>query len=187
MTTRNFFAATRLAALLALSVAAAATAFAQAGQQASPPAATAVSFGPKMISIRYSAPSVKGRKIFGPGGLLSKDPTYPVWRAGANDATAFNTDADLIIGNLPVPKGAYTLYCLVSDPDNWQLIISKEIGQWGLTYHPKEDLGRVKMTMSKPPAPVEKYRMTLTSTGPTSAQLEIAWENHVATVPITVK
>lgn len=183
MTTRTLFAAARAAALLTFSLAAVAPAFAQA----SPAAATAITIGTKVISIRYAAPSVRGRKIFGPGGLLSKDPTYPVWRAGANDATTFHTDADLVIGGLAVPKGEYTLYCLVSDPDNWQLIISKETGQWGLTYHPKEDLGRVKMTMSKPPALVETYKMTLSQTGNNSAKLELAWENHIASVPITVK
>ena len=116
----------------------------------SPSAQTSATIGGKTLSIRYSAPSVRGRKIFGPGGVLSQDPTYPAWRAGANSATAFHTDADLDIGGLQVPKGDYTIYAWVADPDNWQLILSKETGQWGLTYNPKMDLGRVKMTMRKP-------------------------------------
>ena len=153
----------------------------------SPSAQTSVAIGGKTLSINYSAPSVRRRKIFGPGGLLSQDPTYPVWRAGANSATAFHTDADLDIGGLRVPKGDYTLYALVADPDNWQLIVSKETGQWGLTYNPKMDLGRVKMTMSKPPAPIETYKMTLSSTGPNTGKLQLEWENHIASVPITVK
>lgn len=153
----------------------------------SPSAHTSVAIGGKTLSINYSAPSVRRRKIFGPGGLLSQDPTYPVWRAGANSATAFHTDADLDIGGLRVPKGDYTLYALVADPDNWQLIVSKETGQWGLTYNPKMDLGRVKMMMSKPPAPIETYKMTLSSTGPNTAKLQLEWENHIASVPITVK
>ncbi|MGH9481332.1 MAG: DUF2911 domain-containing protein [Terriglobales bacterium] len=45
---------------------------------------------------------MRGRQIFGPGGLLSHDPNYPVWRAGANAATAFHTDADLMLGDLHV-------------------------------------------------------------------------------------
>ena len=135
----------------------------------------------------YSAPSVRGRKIFGAGGLLSQDPTYPAWRAGANSATAFHTDADLDIGGLAVPKGDYTLYVGIADPDNWQLILSKETGQWGLTYNKQKDLGRVKMTMSKPPAPIEVYKMTLSSTGPKTGKLQLEWENHIASVPIAVK
>jgi len=153
----------------------------------SPPAQATIVIGGKKLVVAYSAPSVRGRKIFGEGGILSKDPTYPVWRAGANNATTFQTEADLAIGAVPVPKGIYTFYVLIRDPNAWELIISKETGQWGLDYHPNRDLGRVKMEMSKPPAPIEKLKYTLTSTGASAAKLEIAWENHVASVPVNVR
>ena len=155
--------------------------------QLSPAQETSITVGGKRLTVQYSAPSVRGRKIFGPGGLLSNDPTYPVWRAGANAATAFHTDADLTVGGLAVPKGDYTLYAHVADPDNWQLVISKETGQSGLDYHPKMDLGRVKMTMSKPPAPIERHKITLSSTGGNSAKLQMEWENHIAWVPIMIR
>jgi hypothetical protein len=162
-----------------------AAAFALAGQ--SPPATASVAIGGKTLSVHYSAPSVRGRKIFGPGGLLSQDPTYPAWRAGANSVTAFHSDADLDIGGLLVPKGDYTLYAWIADPEQWQLILSKQTGQWGLTYEPKMDLGRVKLTMSKPPVSIETYKVILSSTGPKSAELKLEWENHIASAPITVK
>jgi Protein of unknown function (DUF2911) len=155
--------------------------------QMSPPASATVSIGGKTISIRYSAPSVRGRKIFGSGGLLSRDPTYPVWRAGANAATAFRTDGDLDVGGLAVPRGSYTLFVLVRDPDAWELIINKQTGQWGLTYFAAQDLGRVKMMMSKPPTPVETMKYTLADTGGGKAEMQLAWENHVGAVPVTVK
>ncbi len=155
--------------------------------QPSPRSEATVTVGGKTISIKYSAPSVRGRKIFGDGGLLSQDPTYPVWRAGANAATAFHTDADLDVGSLNVPKGDYTLYALVKDPNAWQLIISKQTRQWGLTYNESQDLGRVKMAMSKPAAPVETVKYTLTDQGGNKVKLQLEWENHVASVPITVK
>jgi hypothetical protein len=153
----------------------------------SPPAQTSVSLAGKTLAIKYSAPSVRGRKIFGPGGLLSNDPTYPAWRAGANSATSFHTDADLDIGGLTVPKGDYTIYAWVADPENWQLIINKEVGQWGLSYDAKKDVGRVKMSMSKPPALIETYKMTLSATGPKSARLQLEWERHIAAVSISAK
>jgi Protein of unknown function (DUF2911) len=156
-------------------------------QFVSPPAQTSVSIDGKALSIKYSAPSVHGRKIFGPGGRISEDGTYPVWRAGANDATAFHTDADLDIGGLTVPKGDYTLFVLVSDPDHWKLIINKQTGQWGLTYSQARDLGRVNMTMSKPPAKVETLKITLSKTGAKDGKLEMAWDNYIASVPIKVK
>ncbi len=158
-----------------------------AAAQQSPPGQASVTVAGKKLSIRYSAPSVRGRQIFGEHGLLSRDPTYPAWRAGANSATAFHTDADLDVGGLNVPKGDYTLYCWVKNPDAWELIVNRETGQWGLSYDPKQDVGRVKMTMSKPPKPVETLRYSLTGTGGNQVKLQLEWENHVASVPITVK
>ena len=163
------------------------TLFVSSAPAQSPAAQTSVTIAGKTLTIKYSQPSVRGRKIFGPGGLLSNDPTYPAWRAGANAATAFHTDAELNINGLTVPKGDYTLYAWIEDPDNWLLIVNKQTGQWGLSYDAKQDLGRVKMTMSKPPALVERYKMTLASTGADSGTLRLEWENHIATVSFTAK
>jgi hypothetical protein len=157
-----------------------------ASAQQSPPATATATIGGKTLTIKYSAPSVRGRQIFGAGGLLSHDPNYPIWRAGANAATAFHTDADLDVGGLAVPKGDYTLYVNVKDPDAWELVISKQTGQWGLTYKPENDLGKVKMSMSKPSAPVETLKYTIGVQG-SKGKLQLEWENHVASVPITVK
>jgi hypothetical protein len=141
----------------------------------------------KTIAVRYSAPSVRGRQIFGAGGLLSQDPTYPAWRAGANAATTFTTDADLVVGTLAVPKGTYTLYAWVQNPDAWDLIISRQTGQWGLAYDAKQDLGRVKMTMMKPASLVETLKYSIADKGAGKGELRLEWEHRVATVPITVK
>jgi hypothetical protein len=149
--------------------------------QLSPAARTSITVAGKTIRIEYSAPSMRGRKIF--GGL---EPYGRVWRAGANAATSFHTDANLDLGGLPVPKGDYTLFVYL-DPKQWQLVVSKATGEWGLDYDQSRDLGRVKMDMSKPPKPIETYKMTLTSTGANKAMLQLAWENTVAEVPIVVK
>ena len=157
-----------------------------ASAQQSPPAQASVTIGGKKLSINYSAPSVRGRKIFVPGGVISHDSTYPVWRAGANEATAFHTDADLDVGGVRVPKGDYTLWVVIKDPEAWELVINKETGQWGLSYNAARDLGRVKMTMSKPPASIEKMKFTLSDLGGNKGKLQLEWENHIASVPITV-
>jgi hypothetical protein len=149
--------------------------------QQSPPAETSVTIAGKAIRISYSAPSMRGRKIF--GGL---EPYGRVWRAGANSATSMHTDASLDIGGLSVPKGDYTLFVYL-DPAQWQLVVSKATGEWGLDYDKSRDLGRVKMEMSKPPKPIETYKMTLSSAGTNKGKLQLAWENTVAEVPITLK
>ena len=155
----------------------------------SPATTETKTIGGKTITIKYSAPKVNGRagKIFTKDGLIGKDRTYPVWRAGANSATTLTTDGDLDIGGVAVPKGSYTLFVDISDPANWQLIINKQTGQWGLSYDKAQDLGRAKMTMSKPAATVENLKYILTDSGGNKGKLELAWEDHSASVPITVK
>jgi hypothetical protein len=75
----------------------------------------------------------------------------------------------------------------VENPDAWQLIVNKQTGQSGLDYSARQDVGRVKMTMSKPPSPIETFKITLSPSGSNAATLRMEWENHVATVPITLK
>jgi hypothetical protein len=147
----------------------------------SPPAETSVVIGGKTIAIKYSAPSMRGRKII--GELV---PFGKVWRAGANAATALHTDADLDLNGLAVPKGDYTLFVL-PEADQWTLIVNKETGQWGLAYKQNMDFGRVKMTLGKSAAPVETYKMTLSSVGSDSGKLQLEWENTVASVTFKVK
>jgi Protein of unknown function (DUF2911) len=162
---------------------------AQQKAPSSPPETASATIGGKTISISYSSPRVKGREgqIFTKDGLISHNPHYPIWRAGANAATTLHTDADLKIGDLTVPKGTYTLFVDIADPDQWVLIVNKKTGEWGLSYDASQDLGKVKMTMSKPPAMVEELKYTITDSGGNSGKITLAWENHVASVPITVQ
>jgi hypothetical protein len=153
----------------------------------SPPETATGKVGDATLVIKYAAPSVRGREIFGQSGLVMRDPTAPIWRAGANDATSFHTDADLDIAGLAVPKGDYTLFVNVKDPDAWELVINKQTGQWGLTYDPSRDLGHVKMEMRKPPAPIETLKYTITNAGGNKGTIQLAWEKHVASVPVTAK
>ncbi len=165
----------------------------------SPKFAESKVFNGATISINYSSPGVKGLagKIFTKDGLVGTgkdipassvpDNTFPIWRAGAGAATIFHTDADLDIGGLAVPKGDYTLYVDISNPDSWQLIVNKELHQWGLTYNKPNDLGRVKMNMSKPPAMVENLKYAITDLGGNKGRIELSWENEIASVDFTVK
>ena len=154
----------------------------------SPPATASVTIAGKVITIKYNSPGVKGRAghIFTRDGLISHDPTYPVWRAGANAATMLENDGGITAGKLKVPAGKYTLYVDISDPDAWVLIVNKQTGQWGTKYDKTQDLGRVKMTMSKPLAPVENLKYTLEALGGTTGKLTLEWENHSASVLIAV-
>ena len=160
-----------------------------ATQPAAPPATESGTIGAKAITITYSSPKVNGRagKIFTKDGLISHDAHYPVWRAGANAATKLHTDADLDITGLKVPKGDYTLFVDITDPDNWVLIVNKQIGQWGLAYDKAQDLGQVKMTMEKQPAPVENLKYTIKDLSGNKGTLTLVWENLSGSVPISVQ
>ena len=158
--------------------------------QASPPMTTSATLGGKSVTIKYSAPSVKGRKIFGGEGALQPDNS--VWRAGANNATALHTDGNIMIGNVNVPAGDYTLYVQLT-PNAWQLIVSKQTGQWGInrdgstTLDTSKELGRTPMKMSKPASLVEQYKMTLAPGDGKKTTLTLDWENVSASVPVSAK
>src|ERR1700694_5681824 len=86
----------------------------------SPPAQAQCKFSDgKTITVEYSSPRGKGRKIF--GGLV---PYGQVWRAGANEATTLVTDTNLTVGGKDVPAGSYTIFT-IPDKDKWTLIVSK--------------------------------------------------------------
>jgi hypothetical protein len=153
----------------------------------SPPATCTATIGGKTITITYSSPGVKGREgaIFTKDGLIQKThKSYPVWRAGANSATTLHTDGDIMIGDLMVPAGTYTLFVDISDPARWVLIVSKATGEWGLSYDPTKDLGKTPMMTSKPPAMVENLVYTLTDDGHGKGTLTLAWEDVTASVHI---
>jgi hypothetical protein len=158
--------------------------------QQSPPEDAAAAIEGKKISIHYNAPSVRGRKIFnGPGALQPDD---SIWRLGANTATKLHTDATLEFPGLTVPPGEYSLYMFL-DKGKWQLIVNKKTGQWGInrdgstTDNPADELGRVAMKMSKPPAPIEQMKISVLSEGGDKGKLVVEWENVVAETPFTVK
>lgn len=161
---------------------------AQQGPPKSPAATESAMIGGKAITITYSAPAVRGRAghLFTKDGLIGHDPTYPVWRAGANSATKLHTDADLTIGDLTVPKGDYTLYVDLTNPAEWVLIVNKQVGQWGTKYDKTQDLGRVKMKMEKPPSLVENLKYMVKASGK-KGTLSLLWENLCGSVPVTAK
>jgi DUF2911 family protein len=144
----------------------------------SPPADTSMKLGGHAITIEYNAPSARGRKV--EGGLI---PYGSVWRLGADSATTLTTEADIMIGDLRVPKGVHTLY-LQGGASGWNLIVNKQTGQWGTEYNESQDLGRTAMTLTKLSQPAETLKITLKATGGSQSVLEIAWGSTQASVPI---
>ncbi|HEY6301635.1 MAG TPA: DUF2911 domain-containing protein [Terriglobales bacterium] len=151
----------------------------------SPPASAECKFSDgKTIKIDYSSPRAKGRKIFGEASEKAVVPYGEIWRAGANEATTFVTDANLKVGGKDVPAGSYTVFT-IPKASAWTLVISKKTGEWGTDYPgEKEDLVRVPMSVSKTAAPVENFTIAFDHAGSKCA-LRLEWENTRASVDIT--
>src|SRR5208282_87661 len=135
----------------------------------------------KTITVDYSSPGAKGRKIY--GGLV---PYGEVWRAGANKATTFVTAVDLKVGGRDVPAGSYTLFAIPT-PDKWTLVISKKTGEWGIPYPGADsDFVRLDMKASSLPSAVENFTIAFDK-GASGCTLRMDWETTRASVEITKK
>jgi hypothetical protein len=91
----------------------------------SPPAMALGKIGDANVSVDYSSPSVKGRKML--GGIL---PFGKLWRAGANEATIFSTDKDITVEGKKLPAGKYSLFATPGEKE-WTIFFNSETGQWG--------------------------------------------------------
>jgi hypothetical protein len=169
---------TTTAGLLVLGLAA--TAPAQE-KRVSPHETTSIEVGGHKISITYGRPSLRGRKMLG-----AHEPYGKVWRTGADEATVLETDADLDINGLKVPKGSYALFTIPGEK-SWTLIINKTAKQWGaFNYKEAADLGRVPMNVSKPASSIEEFTIKLAPAGTNACTLTLEWENTEASVPVKV-
>lgn len=146
----------------------------------SPRDTSRVEVGGAAILVDYGRPYMRGRTIM--GGLV---PYGEVWRTGANAATTLVTDADLRIGDVNIPRGTYTLYTLPG-PDQWQLIVNRQTGQWGTEYHAEQDLARIPMQRSELAQPMEQFTIGFAPQGLDGANLVMEWENTRVSVPVRV-
>jgi hypothetical protein len=94
------------------------------------------------LSIDYGSPSVKGRKIW--GALVPFD---KIWRAGANEATTFQTDKDLIVEGKKLPSGKYSLF-IIPNEKKCIVIFNKKSNQWG-AYSYSQDLDQLRVEVSQ--------------------------------------
>jgi len=156
------------------------------------------------VTIIYSRPGVKGRKIWGdaPAGTAAgsatlddarsraKDaPIVPfghVWRTGANEATIFEVSDGVLINGQPLAAGRYSLHTIPAKDGEWTIIFNSDAGQWGsFTYDEKKDVLRVK---AKPQMVADNQEWLMYSVDPitdNSAQVNIRWEK--VSVPFTVE
>jgi len=149
----------------------------------SPPAQAQCKFSDgKTVTVDYSSPRMRGRKIF--GELV---PYGKVWRTGANEATRLVTDENLMsVKGTKIPAGSYTIFT-VPNPDEWTLIINRHSGEWGIPYkYESEELTRVPISVTKLSSPVENFTISFDHTGG-SCMMHMRWESTQASIEFTQK
>ena len=135
----------------------------------------------KTITVTYSSPRMRGRKIY--GDLV---PFNKVWRLGANEATTFDTTADVTIDGKEVPAGNYTLFA-IPGTSRWTLIISKKTGEWGIPYPGESfDFARVPMKISSLPSKLEDFTISFAPSG-SACTMHADWETTRASIEIMEK
>ena len=151
-------------------------------KQASPEAEVAYANGDLKIDIDYSRPYKKGREIF--GGLVPYDVT---WRTGANEATTFETNQDLMIGGKTLLAGKYTLWT-VPHAENWEVVFNKKMYGWGVNMdekasrEPAEDAVVTTVPVETVPREVEQFTINVVDGNvPT---LELVWDKTKVSVPL---
>ena len=136
-------------------------------------------FGIGNITLTYSRPSAKGRKIY--GDLV---PYNKVWRTGANAATRIVFSDPVEIDGKKIDTGTYVLYT-IPDVNSWEIILNKGLTNWGSDgYKESEDVVRFKVVPSKNKNKIETFTMEFTNVTPTNCALEIKWEKTAVVIPI---
>lgn len=123
------------------------------------------------ITVEYSRPSMRGRKIF--GGL---EPYGAVWRTGANSATKVTFSTELKFGGKPVPAGTYALYSIPGETE-WTVILNSAPGWGSYGYDSAKDVARVTVKPIRLPNAMETMAIGFSNLRPNGATMYIAWEN----------
>lgn len=134
------------------------------------------------VTLEYSRPSVKGRKVF--GGLVPFD---KVWRLGANANTKITFSDDVKVGSSDLKAGTYAIYAKPSAA-SWEIIFYSDASNWGTPreWDDKKVAATITATAYPMPMSVETFTMTFDDLKNDSANIGIIWDNIYVPVPFDV-
>jgi len=133
------------------------------------------------ISIEYSRPSMKGRKIF--GGLV---PYNELWRTGANASTKVTFSENVKIAGQELKKGTYAIFTIPGEKE-WTIIVHKNLDHWGTDdYKQEEDVFRVMVKPVGLSAPVETFTMSVDNLKNASCDISMSWEKTSVSIPVSL-
>jgi hypothetical protein len=125
------------------------------------------------VTLEYSRPAVKGRVIFGDVVPFGK-----IWRTGANATTKITFSDDVKLEGMDVKAGTYGLYT-IPNKDSWDIMLYKDLTLGGnvADYKQENEVLRFKVKPTALNTKIESLTINLADVTPTSATLEILWEN----------
>jgi len=157
------------------------TATAQSGKPKSPPVTATHTIGDLKIDINYNSPSVKGRDVW--GALV---PYGKVWRTGANNATTFEVNQEVLINGETLAAGKYSLFTIPSDGE-WTIIFNKEANQWGAySYDKGQDALRITTKTGKTQEMVEQMTFEVGDNDENVGVVSFMWENLKTSFSVSV-
>ncbi len=133
------------------------------------------------ISITYSRPGVKGRKIFGGLEAYGK-----LWRTGANAATKLTVSDEITLGGKKVPAGEYSIFTIPGE-DEWTVIINENPRAGTAQYDESLDAARFTIKRTPTPEKVETLTFNFSEVKDDKANLDLEWENTRVRIPLEVK
>ena len=128
------------------------------------------------ITVNYGRPLLKGRVV----GESVEPMADRVWRLGADEATIFTTDSDVMLGDTHIPAGQYTLWTAQMD-DEFHLIVNSETGQWGTNHDSEQDFAHIPMMTDELDSDVEQLEISIGDGG-----FGFSWGRLTASVPLMV-
>jgi len=141
---------------------------------ASPGAKIEQSVGLSTISVDYSRPSAKGRKVM--GDLV---PYGQLWRTGDNQGTKVNFSDDVKVNGVDLKKGKYSLFTLPGATE-WKVIFHKDVAMsvpGGDTYKETDEAARISVVPNNAlPNPVETFTVGFSNLTDNTVEMYIAWE-----------
>jgi len=137
--------------------------------------------GTATFAVDYGRPLARGRVLL--GNILPFD---EVWRTGANAATQFTTSAPITLAGMRMPAGTYTLWTVPRKDGHAELIVNKQIGQWGTDYEEKFNLGKERLLVDTATSPVEEFTISIVPAGAQKGTLVIEWGTFRWSAPIAV-
>ena len=125
------------------------------------------------VSIEYSQPSLKGRTI----GKDVEPMQGKIWRAGANEATVFETDKEVTIEGKKLPAGKYAMF-MTDNGDSWNVIFNKVWKTWG-AYDYEKNKEQDALQVSVKPHSSKTAQEKLTYAIDKSGKVSLAWGNKI--------